>query len=266
MQMNCLEKYRSRLIGEINRNLRSVLTKLEEEPVHNFRVGVKRLTALYYFLSEVDSNLKAKKILKPYRSLARSIGNIRDGHIAVHLLQELDEINLTDSRVLVKALRSKVRKDYRLLQQFVRSEAQIPIRVPTIRSTGISESAILRQKSAVLNRLLQQIMSTADRMNDNLWHKKRIQLKRYQHKLDAFCFCPGHISDESELKQIKMLQLLLGDWHDRIITAEILQSLEGLETEASAAIAIMKKQDKLLLGSAKIYLNKFAQWHQIRQI
>lgn len=264
--MNCLEKYRSKLIGEINQNLRYVFTKLEEAPVHNFRVGVKRLTALYYFLSEVDSGLKAKKILKPYRSLARSIGNIRDGHIAVHLLQELDEISLTDSGVLIKAVRSKVRKDYRSLQQFVRSDVQTPIRVPTIRSTGISESAILRQKPAVLNRLLQQIMSTGGRMNDNLWHKKRIQLKRYQHKLDAFCFCPGHKSDEDELKQIKMLQQLLGDWHDRIVTAEILQSLEGVESEAVIAIAVMKKQDKLLLGSAKIYLNKFAKWHQNRQV
>ncbi|MCZ6525192.1 MAG: CHAD domain-containing protein [Gammaproteobacteria bacterium] len=264
--MNCLEKYRSRLIGEINRNLRNVLAKLEEESVHNFRVGVKKLTALYYFLSEVDNNLKAKRILKPYRSLARSIGNIRDGHIAVHLLQELDEINLTESGVLIKVVRSKVRKDYRLLQQFVLSDAQIPIRVPTIRSTGISESAILRQKPVVLNRLLQQILRTGDRMNAKMWHKKRIQLKRYQHKLDAFCFCPGHKSDEDELKQIKMLQQLLGDWHDLIVTAEILQSLRGVEAEAGIAIAVMKKQDRLLLGSAKIYLNMFAIWHQNRQI
>ena len=260
--MNCLEKYRSRLIGEINWNLRYVVTKLEEEPVHNFRVGVKRLTALYYFLSEVDSNLKAKKILKPYRSLTRSIGSIRDGHIAVHLLQELDETYSTDSGILIKAVRSKVRKDYRSFQQFVLSDAQISIRVPTIRSIGISESAILRQKPEILNRLLQQILSAGGRMNANLWHKKRIQLKRYQHKLDAFSFCPGHKSDEDELKQIKMLQLLLGDWHDRIVTVEILQSLKGIEAEAGIAIALMKKQDRLLLGSAKIYMNKFARWHQ----
>ena len=264
--MNCLEKYRTRLIGGINRNLRSIMTKPEEEPVHDFRVGVKRLTALYYFLNKIDGNLKAKKILKPYRSLARSLGNIRDGHIAVHLLQELDEINLTDSRILIKAVRSKVKHDCRQFQQFVRSDVQIPVRVPTIRSTGIFESAILQQKSAVLNRLLQQIMSTGNRMNANRWHKKRIQLKRYQHKLDAFCFCPGHKSDEDELKQIKMLQQLLGDWHDRIVTAEILQSLRTVEAEASIAIAVMKKQDRLLLGSAKIYLNRFAKWHQIRDI
>ena len=264
--MNCLEKYRSKLIGEINQNLRYVCTNPEEAPVHNFRVGVKRLTALYYFLSEIDSNLNVKSILKPYRSLTRSIGNIRDEHIAVHLLQELDESNSTDSGILIKTIRSKTRKDYRSLRQFILSKVQIPIRVPTIRSIGISESTILRQKPEVLNRLLQQILSVDSRMNANLWHKKRIQLKKYQHQLDAFCFCPGHKSDEDELKQIKMLQQLLGDWHDRIVTAEILQSLRGVEAEADIAIALMKKQDRLLLGSAKIYLNKYERWHQNRQV
>jgi CHAD domain-containing protein len=101
-------------------------------------------------------------------------------------------------------------------------------------------------------------------MNADKWHKKRILLKRYQHKLDSFHFCPGHLADETELKQIKMLQQLLGDWHDRVVTMQILQSFEGLEAQTGAAIAIMKKQDRLLLGSAKIYLNKFTKWHQNR--
>ena len=264
--MNCLEKYRAKLIAGINRDLRIMLVEPEEEAVHDFRVGVKRLTALFLFLGKVDENLKVKQILKPYRSLARAIGNIRDGHIAVHLLQEMDDINLPDSRALIKAIKAKTRKDYRQFQKFVRSEAQLPVRVPTIRSTGISETAILRQKPGVLSKLRQQIMNTDGRMNDDLWHKKRIQLKRYQHKLDAFYFCPGHISDEKELKQIKMLQQLLGDWHDRIVTAEILSSLEGVEAEATTAITILNRQDKLLLGAAKIYLNKFAKWHQISKL
>jgi len=127
---------------------------------------------------------------------------------------------------------------------------------------AISERAILREKPAILKVLLSQIMSTGPRMTADQWHKKRILLKRYHHKLDAFQFCPGHTSDESELKQIKILEQLLGDWHDRIITAETLRVLKGVETEADRAITLMMKQDKLLLGSARIYLNKFKKWHQ----
>jgi CHAD domain-containing protein len=262
--MNCLDKYRSKLVREINKDLRIILVQPEEESVHDFRVGVKRLTALYYFLSRIDTELKAKRILKPYRSLFKSIGNIRDAHIAMHLIQGLDEISTVDTEILVKALRSNIRKDYRGFQATVRAHSPISIRTPTVSSTGISARAILRLKAVVLNELLLQILGTEGRMNARQWHKKRILLKRYHHKIDAFCYCPGHKSDENEIKQIKILEQLLGDWHDRVITIEILQSFAGLEVAAGPAIAIMKKQDALLLGSAKIYLGKFSRWHQGR--
>ena len=262
--MNCLDKYRSKLVGEINKDLRIILARPEEESVHDFRVGVKRLTALYYFLSRIDTNLKAKRILKPYRSLFKSIGNIRDSHIAMHLIQGLDEIKAEDVSILVKALKSRIKKDYRDFQGTVGVHSPTSMRTPTVSSTGISARAILRLKPVVLKELLRQILSTDGRMNAVKWHKKRILLKRYHHKMDAFHYCPGHKSDETEIKQIKILEQLLGDWHDRVITSEILQSFEGLEVAAGPAIAIMQKQEKLLLGSAKIYLDKFSRWHQDR--
>ena len=260
--MNCLDRYRSKLVSQINRDLKIILTSPDEEAIHNFRVGMKRLTALYFFLHEVDPGLKNRKILKPYRRLAKSIGVIRDGHIVVNLIQELDEICLADKKVLVNAIKSKSGNDYRLFKKSIEASTQTRVNVPTIRSMGLSERAILREKPIALKTLLSQIMSTSPRMTAEQWHKKRILLKRYHHKLDAFYFCPGHSSDENELKQIKILEQLLGDWHDRIIAAEILPLLNGVAAEANRAIAVMRKQDRMLLGSAKIYLNKYKKWHQ----
>jgi len=262
--MNCLDRYRSKLVSQINRDLKIILASPDEEAIHNFRVGMKRLTALYFFLHEVDPGLKNRKILKPYRRLAKSIGVIRDGHIVVNLIQELDEICLADKKVLVNAIKSKSGNDYRLFKKSIEASTPTRVNVPTIRSMGLSERAILREKPIVLKGLLSQIMSTRPRMTAEQWHKKRILLKRYHHKLDAFCFCPGHSSDENELKQIKILEQLLGDWHDRIIAAEILPLLNGVEAAANRAIAVMRKQDRMLLGSAKIYLNKYQKWHQDR--
>ena len=260
--MNCLDRYRSKLLKDINQNLRLLLDNPEEDPVHDFRVGLKRLTALYYFLNEIKPELKAKKILKPYRSLFKSIGKIRDGHIAVQLIQDLNQTNIKESQLLVSAVKSGIRKDCRLFQEYFQPNARASIRIPTVRSTGISERAILRYKQIVLDGLLSHITSTGERMNAEKWHKKRILLKRYHHTLDAFQFCPGHQSDEAELKQIQMLEQLLGDWHDRVTTIQLLQSTRKLEGQAGSVIAAMKKQDTLLLGSAKIYLNKYSKWHE----
>jgi len=260
--MNCLDKYRSKLIGELNKDLRIIQEAPEEGSVHDFRVGVKRLTAFYYFLKDIDPGLKAKKILKPYRSLFKSIGHIRDGHIAVHLIQDLDEVNLAKSKILVGALRSRIRKDYGLFKKQVRLNARVSIRMPSVSAMGISARAILQRKGIILNKILLRILGTERRMNADKWHNKRVLLKRYHHKLDAFQFCPGHKSDEDELKQIKILEQLLGDWHDRVITIQLLQSFQGLEAQSGPAIAILKKQDRLLLGSARIYLDKYRKWHE----
>jgi len=260
--MNCLDKYRSKLVKEINKDLRIILQKPEEDSVHDFRVGVKRLRALYYFLNGINADVRAKEILKPYRLLFKSMGSIRDGHIAAHLIEGLEEVNVEESKILVVAIRSRIRKDYRQFQKIVQSNAQVSIRIPTVRSIGISERAVLRGKRIVLSNLLHKILNAEGRMNAEKWHKTRILLKRYRHTLDAFCFCPGHRSDEDEIKQIKIIEQLLGDWHDRVITMQLLQTFQGLEAQTGPAIAIMNKQEKLLLGSAKIYLSKYTKWHE----
>lgn len=260
--MNCLEKYRSKLIREINRDLGIIVTTNEADAVHDFRVGIKRLTALYLFLNQIDPELNAKRLIKPYRALSKSIGNIRDCDIAVETIGSLDEINPQDSKNLIKALRLKANRDYRLFQKMSRAQGRLSIRMPTIKSTVISAHAITRHKPLVLNRWLSKILTTSGRMSAGARHKQRILLKRYRHVLDAFAFCPGHRHIEAELKQIKVLEQLLGDWHDRVVTAELIKTLPGVEASTVPAVAIMQRQERLLLGAAKIYLRKFSQWHQ----
>jgi len=259
--MNCLEKYRRKLIADINRNLGIVMHKPEEDPVHDFRVGIKRLTALYHLLNEINPALNAKRLLKPYRAAFKLIGDIRDVHIAINLLASLEGIDSRDTKILMRSLRSKATRDYRRFQQYAGDEKRPAIRMPSIRSSGISERAMLRHKPEVLERLLLPILDIGQKTSVKQWHKKRILLKRYHHILDAFCYCPGHGLDQSELKQMKILEQLLGDWHDRVVTAELLESLAQTEGHRNQAIAMMQTQDRVLLGAAKIYLAKYARWH-----
>ena len=92
------------------------------------------------------------------------------------------------------------------------------------------------------------------------WHRARILLKRYHHTLDAFCRCPGQRLDTSEIRQIEMLERLLGDWHDRVVAVDILHSFTELNNQATPVIIELDRQEGLLLGSARIYLQKFIRW------
>ena len=118
------------------------------------------------------------------------------------MIADLDGLDPAPRRRLTRALQNRIRRDYLQFENALRQQPQQAVRVPTIRATGISESAILRHKPVSLQRLLDQVFYLEGRISAEQWHKKRILLKRYRHKIDAFVYCPGHTQDEEELKQI----------------------------------------------------------------
>lgn len=255
--MNCLDRYRGKLLAAVNRELRAIVTAPDEDSIHRFRVGIKRLTALYRFLGATKPEIKAKRLLKPARRLSKSISKVRDCHITLELISELTELDKGGLIPLQQAVQTRIRKDYREFLQLTQNGIRIPLRLPTIRSMNFSEREILRHKPVVLQQLLVGISDVSNDPAAEQWHAARILLKRYHHTLDAFSQCPGQRLDEKELKRIEMLQRLLGDWHDRVIAVEILHSFKELEKPAAPVIIELNRQEELLLGSARIYLHKF---------
>jgi CHAD domain-containing protein len=255
--MNCLNQYRSKLLATVNRELRAIVIAPDEESIHRFRVGVKRLTALYRFLGAVRPETKAKQVLKPARRLSSSISRVRDCHITLGLISELVVLDKSELTTLQRAVHNRILKDYREFQKLTQSGIRIPLRLLTFRSMAISENAIGRHKSEFLQQLLTGIANTSNQSSDEKWHTARILLKRYHHTQDAFIQCPGRRLDEKEMKQIEMLERLLGDWHDRVIAVDILCSFKEHEKQTVPMIIELNRQERLLLGSARIYLDKF---------
>jgi CHAD domain-containing protein len=242
--------------------LRVILESPDESAVHDFRVCMKRLTALYGFLGEADGNLSVKKLLKPYRVLFKKLGSIRDAHIAIGLVEDLQPSPNPASKRLLGLLKSGIRRDYRNFRSLVGTDRAISIKLPTLRATGISQAAISRHRPIYLDRVLSQILSTEEPATAAGWHRKRILLKRYRHTQEALSPGPGQPQDPGLQKQIALLEQLLGDWHDRVVTADLLQALAGPAADPAVLIRQLKSQHRALLGTAKIYLGKFAQSEQ----
>ena len=262
--MNCLDRYRSRLLTAVNRDLRTIVVTPDEHSIHRFRVGVKRLTALYRFLGVVKPEIRARRLLKPARSLSGSISKDRDVHITLGLISGLNDFDKDSLAILQRVLKAKIRRDYRDFQVLA-GDIKIPLRLPTVGSMGLAESRILRHKPDVLRQLINGISNDRHQSADVDWHRARILLKRYHHTLDAFCRCPGQRLDASEvrqieIRQIEMLERLLGDWHDRVVAVDILHSFSELDNQATPAIIELDRQEGLLLGSARIYLQEFIRY------
>ena len=252
--MHCLERYRRNQVREANRKLRVIVESPDESAVHDFRVCIKRLTAFYGFLGQVDEKLSAKKILQPYRGIFKSLGRIRDAHIAIGLIGSLEPSPDTETGKLTGLLRAGIRREHRSFRGLVDQGRPVSIRLPTIRATGVPTAAIARHKPVYLDLLLSQILSAQKRTTVDGWHRKRILLKRYRHILEAFSLCPGQAANLRLLKHIALLEQLLGDWHDRVVAAELLRSLPVPAADSAAVIRQLNSQHRLLLGTARIYL------------
>jgi CHAD domain-containing protein len=262
--MNCLDQYRRRLLAGVNRNLPIILATADEESIHQFRVGVKRLTALYRFVAAVAPELKAGQLIKPARQLSRSISTVRDCHITLGLIDATSKLTSAETKKLQRAVHTRIRGKHREFRILAQDGVRIPLRLPTIRSLQIDQDKLLQQKPVVLRQLLVRIAAPVNNNTKEQWHRKRILLKRYRHTKEAFSLCPGYRADENELKLIGLLEQLLGDWHDRVIAINILRTLGGLETLTAPLVAALGRQEKLLLGSARIYLDKFFHEQSLR--
>jgi len=252
--MNCVDQYRRRLLGGVNRNLRIIVDTADEESIHQFRVGVKRLTALYRLLGAVEPGLNAGKLLKPARRLSRSISAVRDCHITLGLIARA---GAAGTGLVQQAIDARIRARHREFRALARDGVRIPLRLPTLRALRLDPASLLRQLPEVLRQLLARIAAPDDGSGDAQWHDKRILLKRYRHTLEAFSLCPGNRLDEKELAMIGLLEQMLGDWHDRVIALDILEACVELKPLTAPLAAELERQAGLLLGSAGIYLDKF---------
>ena len=177
--MNCLDPYRGKLLAAVNRDLRAIVGAPDEQSIHRFRVGVKRLTALYRFLDVVKPEIAAQHLLKPARKLSRSISKVRDCHITLGLITELAEPGSSELTSLQPAVHARIHQDYRAFVKLTQATISLPLRLATIRSMKLSESAILRHKPEVLQQLLCAIADVSSDPAAEQWHAARILLKRY---------------------------------------------------------------------------------------
>ena len=256
--MDCLENYRRGLVRQANRRLRDLLDSADEAAVHDFRVAVKRLTALYQFVRQVDEQLPVKRWLQPCRRLFKRSGRIRDAQIAIGLISESGELPRTVRRSLLAPLQAAIRHDYQRFRHHTGEQRLTAIRLPSISATGISQAAIRRQRPAFLEQLRAGIVSAVPGIDDDEWHRKRILLKRHHHLLDAFALCPGFSAPAEQLKQTSLLEQLLGDWHDRVTTIALLHSRFDDAALPEALISRLERQRNALLVSSRIYLDKLA--------
>ena len=212
-----LDEYLNELLDQIQTEFEQVKTSYDIDAIHDMRVNIKRLRAVCGFLQFVNPGFDAKQTLRPFRSVFKKIGGIRDIQVPLQLISELNnEFDLHEDALIGK-LQKDEKELVRLTGAWLKNE-EVHFDRQLLISTASKYTFSVEEARKYLDDLLESIRPVKLRYHARSWHKKRVKLKAYHHLLDALYAMELLPADESEMKLIRIVESLIGDWHDRLVT------------------------------------------------
>ncbi len=220
------EIYLQKQFTIIVENLAVSQQSFDFDAIHDLRVAIKKVKALFLIVDEIsDKKLKVKKRLRKLRKLFKTFGKLRDIQIQKELLSEYEQtlnkgfpelqeyINNIETEYrpvcLQKSLKFKHKNIHKLTKVILRCES--------------FDSVIIKDKITERFRSL-QLLSNNVSDSANL-HVFRIKLKEIIHILQIISQNKDFISELSvNSTKLKSVAEHLGKWHDKEVFLELLNN------------------------------------------
>ncbi len=215
----------------IGHYLRLCVERAEAEPVHQLRVSVKKMRAVFKLvevLLPADEPVK-KRDVSSLRRLFKLAGAIRDSQVQKAMLLKLEKETNCDYHDYSKYLE---RLEARSIKKFHTAvEMMKDIRMSKEETVMINETLsgsagefIERQGKQLLSKLFKKFKKLATRNPGTPeLHKMRMLLKQIRYiiaavKKDTIAFNEY----QEKINSLKKAETRLGKWHDRVVSLEIL--------------------------------------------
>jgi CHAD domain-containing protein len=175
---------------------------------HRLRVEIKKMNAVLRLVKFCSPDFPRKRILKPYKELGKSAGEVREIQLEEAIIRKLPPGPFTHQYLSVlKEMHGNKKKHFIEIKTKVHSELHnrelkiIPY-VDEINSINIQGyfSEITRNCVAQMD---------GNRLKTSLIHKLRMLLKEFFYNIEVI-----QPDAKTSLKKINLLQDLIGKWHD----------------------------------------------------
>ncbi|WPU99877.1 CHAD domain-containing protein [Mucilaginibacter sp. cycad4] len=237
MKKKTERKYVVKTWRTMKRHLRSFVKNDEQEDLHRFRTGVKKLRALLILADSAAKDAVLEKRFKPVRKIFKQAGKIRNAYINQELgkavsenadfIQEQQRIMKTTTRAFnadKDQHRAWLRKTRRRLLRRIRSISKLHL--------SLYYRQQLETIAAALNR---------PRFNEDL-HTCRKQLKVLLYNYPLARPELDLAFNETYLDQV---QAAIGDWHDNELAIALLLTTEDTRN-SNGTLNGLKKQSAAL--------------------
>ncbi len=215
-------EYADKQIETAFMNMQSVKDDFDEEAVHDFRVSVKRMRVLMWFLSLFDEQIVADESIANERSFFKLLSPIRDRQVQMQRLNDTaHELSISIpalQKYMVKRLQKAKRRFQVHKHDFMPQMHFEMVKVPL--SHILSDEMLLREAESQAGLLLEKARLEMPHFisDDDVMHESRKDFKKVVYLMEMLKVRKLRInSKEFTLKEFKNLQEALGDAHDYVV-------------------------------------------------
>lgn len=228
-----------RSIQRALRNHKRARRKLKTEPVHDFRVALRRCRSLAEGLAAIDPDPVWRRLRKASKRQQRALSDLRDIQVLTNWLKPLRLTAGPVGRALAsyfkKHERRARREAERSLKSFPRKRwkrwlRRLPAGTELIQVNQRRQAQLLLEQLIRIGELHQRWEKEP---NAELWHELRVSVKRFRYMVESF------LPEQSEAwgAELQKAQDLLGERHDLDVLHELILNLARKKSLPKAAVS-----------------------------
>lgn len=215
-------EYADKQIETAFMNMESVKDDFDEEAVHDFRVSVKRMRVLMWFLSLFDERIVGDESIANERSFFKLLSPIRDRQVQMQRLNDTaHELSISIpalQKYMVKRLQKAKRRFQMHKHDFMPQMDFEMVKIPL--SHILSDEMLLREAESQAGLLLEKARLEMPYFisDDEVMHESRKDFKKVVYLMEMLKVTELEIKGQKfTIKELKNLQEALGNAHDYVV-------------------------------------------------
>jgi CHAD domain-containing protein len=226
------KKYMEQEWRSMTHHLKAFIKTGDQESLHHFRTGVKKLRAFFTLTESVKNDHNPIKLFKPVREIFKQAGEIRNTYINIQLAKgqqaiQLDFIQTQEQLMDTLAGQFKAQGS-QYLAALRKARRKVKKRIPKLKNLHIGLYYQLQLESITAG------LQTHRFAEDLHTSRKQIKILIYNYRL-----VKGHLDMPFNEDYLEQVQNAVGNWHDNSVTIDL---FAAEATQGETAVALLKKQ------------------------
>jgi CHAD domain-containing protein len=228
-----------RSIRRALRNHKSAQNKLKTNPVHDFRVALRRCRSLAEGFSAIDPDPIWGRLRKAARRVQRGLSDLRDVQVLESWLKPLGLTTGPAGKALASHFRKQERKAKKEARSSLKSfprkrwkrwSRRLPTRAELI---PVNERRLAQLVLEQLTRVIDLHERWSKQPSPDSWHDLRVAVKRFRYMVESF------LPQKSEAwkAELERSQDLLGEGHDLDVLHDLLVKVSSKKSLPKSAVS-----------------------------